>query len=74
MGDQIQFHVQDADFDCETCTTTVDQALQSEGGIEQLNVEENGTIEITYEADHTSPEMLERIIENQGYSVRRNQS
>jgi copper chaperone CopZ len=73
MGDQIRFHVQDAEFDCETCTNTVDQALQSEGGIEQLNVEDNGDIEIAYDADHTSPEVLERIIEEQGYSVKRHQ-
>lgn len=73
MGDQIRFHVQDADFDCEACTNTVGQALQSEGGIEQLTIEDNGDMEITYDANQTSPETLERIIENQGYSIRSSQ-
>lgn len=73
MVDLIRFHVQNAEFDCETCTNTVDQALRSEQGIERIDVEDDGGIEIAYDADHASPETLERIIENQGYSVRREQ-
>lgn len=70
MSNLAQFHVQDGDFDCKVCTNTIDQALQSERGIEQFNVEDNGDIEIAYDADHISPETLKQIIEDQGYSVR----
>lgn len=70
MSNVARFRVQDSDFDCEVCTNMVEQALQSERGIEQLTVEDNGGIEIAYDADRISPETLKRIIEDQGYSVR----
>ncbi len=67
MTQTTQFRV--LDFDCPTCASVVERALESTEGVESAAVHyTTGRVEITYDEDAADPTALERTIENQGYT------
>ncbi|WP_254763905.1 heavy-metal-associated domain-containing protein [Natrinema marinum] len=67
MSQTTQFRV--LDFDCPTCASVVERALESTEGVESAAVHyTTGRVEITYDENAAEPATLERTIENQGYT------
>jgi copper chaperone len=67
MSETTQFRV--LDFDCPTCASTVERALNGKDGVEDVEVHyTTGRVEIEYDADVTDPETFATAIENQGYT------
>jgi copper chaperone CopZ len=69
MNETTQFRV--VDFDCPTCASTVERALEGIDGVERVEVHyTTGRVEIEYEAGTADPGEFESAIENQGYTPR----
>ncbi|QLG47599.1 heavy-metal-associated domain-containing protein [Natrinema halophilum] len=67
MTQTTQFRVMD--FDCPTCASNVERAIESTDGVESISVHyTTGRVEITYDEDAIEPAAFERMIENQGYT------
>lgn len=59
------------DFDCPTCTSTVERALSSADGVERVEVHyTTGRVEIEYDEDVVDTDTVEQTISNQGYTPR----
>jgi len=66
MSDTTQFRV--LDFDCPTCASNVERALDNTEGVEDVEVHyATGRVEITYDDAVADPATFERTIEKQGY-------
>jgi copper chaperone len=67
MSNTMQFRV--LDFDCPTCASTVERALGSKEGVEDVEVHyTTGRVEIRYDSDVADPDAFAETIENQGYT------
>ena len=62
-----QFRV--LDFDCPTCASTVERALDGTDGVESVEVHyTTGRVEVEHDETVADSATLERAIENQGYT------
>ncbi|MCU4716942.1 heavy-metal-associated domain-containing protein [Halapricum hydrolyticum] len=70
MSETTQFRV--LDFDCPTCASTVERALQNAAGVERVEVHyATGRVEIEYDTTVVDPETFAQTIEQQGYTPQR---
>lgn len=68
-SDTVQFRVMD--FDCPTCASNVERALQKLGGVDEVAVHfTTGRVEVAYDDEAVSPAEIERTIERHGYTPR----
>jgi copper chaperone len=68
MSETIQFRVMD--FDCPSCASTVERALDNLTGVESVEVHyTTGRVEVAYDQSVAEPDALARTIEKQGYSA-----
>lgn len=59
------------DFDCPTCASTVERALEKRTGVRDVTVHyTTGRVEIEYDPELATPDDFQTAIENQGYSPR----
>ena len=67
MTETTQFRV--LDFDCPTCASTVEHALERTTGVEHVEVHyTTGRVEIEYDPTVVDPSDFERTVEKQGYT------
>jgi len=67
MSETTQLRV--LDFDCPSCASTVERALDRVEGVEDVAVHfTTGRVEIDYDASVADPDEFERTVENQGYT------
>ena len=67
MSDTTQFRV--LDFDCPTCASTVERALENVDGVQRVEVHyTTGRVEIKYDDSDADPDALAQTIGNQGYT------
>lgn len=67
MSETTQFRVMD--FDCPTCASTIERALDNTEGVEAVEVHyTTGRVEINYDDDVADPKTFAQIIEKQGYT------
>lgn len=67
MTETTQFRVMD--FDCPTCASNVERALQNTSSVDAAEVHyTTGRIEIAYDPSAATPGDFEQLIENQGYT------
>lgn len=70
FAETVQFRV--SNFDCPTCASTVERALDALDGVEGASVHfATGRVEVTVDESVTDPETIERTIEKHGYTPRR---
>lgn len=67
MSETTQFRVMD--FDCPSCSGTVERALANIEGVENVEVHySTGRVEVDYDGTVASPDDFAQTIENQGYT------
>ncbi|MFB6101123.1 MAG: heavy-metal-associated domain-containing protein [Haloplanus sp.] len=67
MSETTQFRVMD--FDCPSCASTVERALDNTEGVEDVEVHyTTGRVEIDYDGSVVNPDAFVQTIENQGYT------
>ena len=67
MTEVTQFRV--VDFDCPTCSSTVERALERTAGVENVEVHyTTGRVQIDYDAEVADQADLRTTIESQGYT------
>ncbi|MFB6109578.1 MAG: heavy-metal-associated domain-containing protein [Halodesulfurarchaeum sp.] len=67
MSETTQLRVMD--FDCPSCASTVERALENTEGVEDVEVHyTTGRVEIDYDDSAVDPDTFEQTIENQGYT------
>lgn len=80
MSETTEFHV--LDFDCPSCSSSVERALSNQEGVENVEVQyttgrveidydihySTGLVEIEYDASVTDPTTFEQTIDNLGYT------
>lgn len=66
MTETTQYRV--LDFDCPTCASNVERALEKTEGVDEVEVHfTTGRVEVKHE-EETDSRLLEEAIENQGYT------
>jgi copper chaperone len=66
MTETTQYRV--LDFDCPTCASNVERALEKTEGVDEVEVHfTTGRVEVEHE-EETDTQLLEEAIENQGYT------
>ena len=67
MTETVQFRV--LDFDCPTCASNVERALDHVDGVETVEVHyTTGRVEVSYDPAQAAPGEFESTIEQQGYT------
>jgi copper chaperone len=67
MSDTTQFRVMD--FDCPTCASTVERAIENVDGVQHVEVHySTGRVEVEYDDGVADPDAIAGTIEDQGYT------
>ena len=68
MVERLRLNV--PDMACEGCAESVRNALMSESGVSEVNVNlDTKLVDVDYDSDKTTPETLRKRVENTGYNA-----